>query len=70
MTRLSASAVSPSSSAAQSRWAPYLFVLPFVIVFICFMLYPLGRSLVLSFEKTSGTPLRLTAWDGKITGIC
>ena len=40
--------------AAQSRWAPYLFILPFIAVFVCFMLYPLGRSLMLSFAKTSG----------------
>jgi ABC-type sugar transport system permease subunit len=39
---------------AQAQLAPYLFVLPFVILFVCFMLYPLARSLVLSFEKTSG----------------
>ncbi len=41
--------------ALQARMAPYLFVLPFVVLFACFMLYPLGRSLALSFQKTSGT---------------
>src|SRR5580698_2623559 len=33
--------------AAQARWAPVLFILPFLAVFICFMLYPLGRSLAM-----------------------
>jgi ABC-type sugar transport system permease subunit len=40
--------------AVQARWAPYVFVLPFLAVFVCFMLYPLGRSFALSFVKTSG----------------
>ena len=38
----------------QHRAAPYLFLSPFVVLFCCFMLYPLGRSVVLSFYKTSG----------------
>jgi ABC-type sugar transport system permease subunit len=38
----------------QSRAAPYLFVSPFVIIFSIFLLYPLGRSLYLSFHKTFG----------------
>jgi ABC-type sugar transport system permease subunit len=38
----------------QSRVAPYLFVSPFVIIFSIFQLYPLARSLYLSFHKTSG----------------
>jgi len=38
----------------QHRLAPYLFVAPFVILFCCFMLYPLGYSIVLSFYKTAG----------------
>src|SRR5579862_8768976 len=40
--------------ALQARGAPYLFLLPFFILFVGFMLYPLGRSLILSFQKTSG----------------
>jgi ABC-type sugar transport system permease subunit len=39
---------------AQTRFAPYLFVLPFAVAFLCFMLYPLARSLAMSFQKTSG----------------
>jgi len=38
----------------QHRLAPYLFVLPFLLLFTVFMLYPLGRSLMLSFYKTAG----------------
>src|SRR4051812_7827061 len=38
----------------QQKLAPYLFVSPFVILFCCFMLYPLCRSVVLSFYKAAG----------------
>jgi len=37
----------------QSRYAPYLFVSPFVILFFAFMLYPLGWSILLSFYQTA-----------------
>ncbi|HEY7120189.1 MAG TPA: sugar ABC transporter permease [Tepidisphaeraceae bacterium] len=38
----------------QARFAPYLFVAPFVILFCVFMLYPLGRSIVMSLYRTYG----------------
>lgn len=38
----------------QQRAAPYLFVLPFLVLFVCFMLVPLCRSVVLSLHKTAG----------------
>lgn len=38
----------------QQRLAPYLFVAPFVLLFCCFMLYPLARSVVLSTYKAAG----------------
>ena len=38
----------------QERLAPYLFLSPFVILFCCFMLYPLARSIVLSLYKAAG----------------
>lgn len=38
----------------QARAAPYLFVSPFLIIFCVFLLYPLIRSLYLSFHKTFG----------------
>jgi ABC-type sugar transport system permease subunit len=39
---------------AQQKLAPYLFVSPFIILFCVFMLYPLGRSVVLAFYKAAG----------------
>ena len=38
----------------QRRLAPYLFISPFIVLFCCFMLYPLCRSVVLSFYKAAG----------------
>jgi len=38
----------------QARLAPYLFVLPFVLLFVVFLLYPIWRSIVLSFYKSAG----------------
>jgi ABC-type sugar transport system permease subunit len=40
--------------ALQHRFAPYLFVLPFVLLFTCFLVYPLVRSVVLSMYQTAG----------------
>lgn len=38
----------------QHRHAPYIFVAPFILTFLVFMLYPLLKSLILSFHITSG----------------
>ena len=38
----------------QARYAPYLFILPFLILFSVFMLYPLIWSVWLSFQKSAG----------------
>jgi ABC-type sugar transport system permease subunit len=38
----------------QVKAAPYLFLLPFVLIFLIFMLYPLVRSIVLSFHNFAG----------------
>ena len=38
----------------QAKLAPYLFLSPFVILFAVFLVYPLVRSLALSFYKTVG----------------
>lgn len=43
--------------ALQSRYAAYLFVLPFLVLFCTFMLYPLGRSITLSLRKSAGPRL-------------
>ncbi|MBN2981708.1 MULTISPECIES: carbohydrate ABC transporter permease [Cohnella] len=36
----------------SQKVAPYVFVLPFVLVFLVFWLYPLGSSVQMSFQKT------------------
>jgi len=47
----------------QHRYAPYLFVAPFVITFAVFGLYPLIKSLVLAFYITAGpTSSRFVGW--------
>ncbi|HIG55722.1 MAG TPA: sugar ABC transporter permease [Candidatus Latescibacteria bacterium] len=38
----------------QHRYAPYLFVAPFVVLFLVFTLYPLVKSIQLSFYITNG----------------
>jgi ABC-type sugar transport system permease subunit len=38
----------------QQKSAPYLFLSPFVVLFCCFMIYPLARSVVLSMHKSVG----------------
>lgn len=40
--------------AFQAKYSPYFFVAPFVILFGLFVLYPLVRSLILSFHQTAG----------------
>jgi ABC-type sugar transport system permease subunit len=42
----------------QRKSAPYLFVSPFIILFLVFGLYPLVKSLVLSFYITNGPKSR------------
>lgn len=37
----------------SQKVAPYVFVLPFILVFIIFWLYPLGNSFGMSFQKTT-----------------
>jgi ABC-type sugar transport system permease subunit len=38
----------------QHRYAPYLFVSPFLVLFAAFGLYPILRSLILAFYATNG----------------
>lgn len=40
--------------AIQARLSPYLFVLPFVALFAVFTLYPVVRSVMLSFYRSAG----------------
>jgi ABC-type sugar transport system permease subunit len=49
----------PNTSASslwvwQAKASPYLFVLPFVLLFLAFLMYPLLRSIVLSFYNSAG----------------
>src|SRR5258705_6326547 len=48
--------------AIQAKYAPYFFVAPFLILFCAFMVYPLARSIVMSFH-TYVTP-RTHKWVG------
>lgn len=40
--------------AASSRLAPWLFLSPFLVIFVVFTLYPLARSVVLATHQTFG----------------
>lgn len=40
----------------------YLFILPFVLVFLIFSIYPVGRTLYLSFTDYSG--FNIPTWTG------
>jgi len=46
----------------QQRSAPYVFVAPFVLTFLCFTLYPMVQSLFLAFFITSGPKSRVFVW--------
>jgi ABC-type sugar transport system permease subunit len=49
---------------SRGRLAPYLFVAPFVCVFLAFGLYPIVRSVVLSFYLTAGPETQVyVAWE-------
>jgi ABC-type sugar transport system permease subunit len=43
----------------QQRYAPYLFVAPFILTFLIFTLYPMVQSLFLAFFITSGPKSRV-----------
>lgn len=48
----------------QAKYSPYLFIAPFLVLFSVFMLWPLVRSVILSFYQTAGTPgtIRFAGW--------
>lgn len=57
LTKAATSAEAGNSSLLfrlQHRYAPYLFVAPFVLVFLIFGLYPIVKSLILAFHITNG----------------
>ena len=41
-------------STSHPRWAPYVFMAPFVLIFCTFMVYPLVQSIVLAMQQTFG----------------
>lgn len=41
-------------STSHPRWAPYIFIAPFVVIYCFFMAYPLGQSIVLAMQQTFG----------------
>ena len=42
------------ASTSHPRWAPYVFMAPFVLIFCTFMIYPLAQSIVLAMQQTFG----------------
>jgi ABC-type sugar transport system permease subunit len=42
------------ASTSHPRWAPYVFMGPFLIIFCTFMVYPLVQSIVLAMQQTFG----------------
>jgi arabinosaccharide transport system permease protein len=48
----------------SQKVAPYVFVLPFVLVFLVFWIYPLASALEMSFQKTTlGQGAHWIGWD-------
>ncbi len=43
-----------TSGAGQSKWVPYYFLAPFMLVFLAFTAYPLVQSVFLSMHQTYG----------------
>ena len=41
-------------STSHPKWAPYVFIAPFLIIFGAFMIYPLVQSIVLAMQQTFG----------------
>ncbi|MBL8080893.1 MAG: sugar ABC transporter permease [Anaerolineales bacterium] len=43
--------------------APYIFVLPFVVLFAVFFIYPIGSTIVMSFQKVNINDVRFIGFD-------
>jgi ABC-type sugar transport system permease subunit len=59
---MSAPAPTPTRFLTHSRWAPWLFVAPWLLTTGVFLLWPLIQACVLAFQQTFGP--RSTAWVG------
>src|SRR5437588_626314 len=44
----------PARRTSHAWWAPYFFILPFLLIFATFVVYPLFQSLYLSTQITLG----------------
>ena len=51
-----------SRSTGSTRWAPYVFLAPFLLTFAVFLVYPLYRSAVLACSQTYGPTVQV--WVG------
>ena len=61
---MSASQSRPNFWKLQYRAAPYLFILPFILILGVFLLYPMVRSISMSFEQAYGPGFfRHRGWD-------
>ena len=63
----------PDALRLSPRWAPYIFLSPFVLLFLVFGLFPLAFSLYLAFqswEPTSGLEtMAFVGWDNYIFAL-
>lgn len=59
---MSAHADNKRGRARKRNLTPILFLAPFAVVFLVFVVYPLGQSVVLAFEQTYGPKSR--QWVG------
>jgi arabinosaccharide transport system permease protein len=67
-TPLAAASINPKirrfkSWAYSSKIAPYVFVSPFVISFLLFFAYPVGSTVVMSFQEVLPGQSRFIGWD-------
>jgi arabinosaccharide transport system permease protein len=43
--------------------APYVFVLPFILIFVIFFLFPIGRTILMSFQNVNINDIRFVGLD-------
>ena len=55
------------SASPHSRWAPWLFIAPFLLLFTLFTLWPLIQSLLLAFQQTFGPKSSTYVGTGNFT---
>lgn len=61
---MSSSRPKPDLQPTHPAWAPWFFLAPFLAITAIFVLWPLGSSLVLSFQQTFGPEAtKVVGWD-------